>query len=170
MELPRHAGPHPAGPARPPAELRPVTRSVLVVDDSPEDAEVVRRYLRRAPDRTYAVRHVQLASEALAAVADAAHRPDVLLLDFGLPDMNGLELLDVLAAGPGGTPVPVVMLTGTHAHVDTAVAAMQHGALDYLAKDALTPDALRRVTSYWFGCVVLPDAPPGGRPAPRRAG
>ena len=95
------------GPAAP--------RTVLVVDDSPEDAEVVRRYLRRAPDRAYTVRHVQLASDALAAVRNAADRPDMVLLDHGLPDMSGIELLDVLAADPGGSPVPIVMLTGTHA-------------------------------------------------------
>ena len=117
---------------------------MLVVDDSPEDAEVVRRYLRRAPDRPYVVRHVQLAGEALAAIRDAPDRPDVVLLDHGLPDMSGLELLELLAAEPGGAAVPVVMLTGTHTQVDTAVAAMQRGALDYLPKDALSPDALRR--------------------------
>ncbi|GJG88826.1 hypothetical protein tb265_40070 [Gemmatimonadetes bacterium T265] len=128
--------PAPGGPGE--------VRTVLVVDDSPEDAEVVRRHLRRAPDRTYAVRHVQLAADALAVVRDAARRPDVVLLDHGLPDMSGLELLDALGAGPDGLPVPVVMLTGTHAHVDTAVAAMRRGALDYLAKDALSADALRR--------------------------
>ncbi len=130
----------------PPAERGPceAPRTVLVVDDSPEDAEVVRRHLRRATDRTYAVRHVQLAADALAAVRDPASRPDVLLLDHGLPDMSGLDVLETLAAEPGGTPVPVIMLTGTHAQIDTAVSAMQRGALDYLAKDALTPDALRR--------------------------
>ncbi|HEY0780503.1 MAG TPA: histidine kinase dimerization/phospho-acceptor domain-containing protein, partial [Gemmatirosa sp.] len=121
-----------------------LARTVLVVDDSPEDAEVVRRLLRRAPDRAYAVRHVQLASDALVAIRDDAARPDVVLLDHGLPDMSGLDLLHVLAGEAGGTPVPVVMLTGTHAHVDTAVSAMRHGALDYLAKDSLSADALRR--------------------------
>jgi signal transduction histidine kinase len=122
--------------------------TVLVVDDAPEDAEVVRRHLRRAAgltaDRAYAVRHVQMAAEALAAVRDGPRRPDVVLLDYGLPDMTGIELLDALAAEPGGMPVPVVMLTGTHAHVDVAAAAMRRGALDYLAKDALSADALRR--------------------------
>ncbi len=120
------------------------SRTVLVVDDSPEDAEIVRRHLRRATDRAYVVRHVQLAADALAAIRDTATRPDVVLLDHSLPDMTGLELLDLLAGEPGGTPVPVVMLTGTHAQVDTAVSAMQRGALDYLAKDALNADALRR--------------------------
>ena len=139
-DVPAPHAPNGAGPA---------PRAVLVVDDSPEDAEVVRRHLRRASsgmpaDHGYAVRHVQLAADALDAVRDPARRPDVLLLDHGLPDMSGLELLDLLAAEPGGAPVPVVMLTGTHAHIDTAVAAMRGGALDYLAKDALGPDALRR--------------------------
>jgi signal transduction histidine kinase len=141
-----------AAPARPTGAAvagGPVPRSVLVVDDSPEDAEVVRRYLRRAAagmsaDRGYVVGHVPLAAEALALVRDPTRRPDVVLLDHGLPDMSGLEVLDALAAEPGGAPVPVVMLTGTGAQVDTAVAAMRRGALDYLAKDALSQDALRR--------------------------
>ena len=138
------AGTSPATPPVVTAVAAQHARSVLVVDDSPEDAEVVRRYLRRAPDRAYTVRHVQLAEQALAVLRDPVNRPDVVLLDHGLPDMSGLELLDLLATEPGGTPIPVVMLTGTHAHVDTAVAAMQRGALDYLAKDSLSPDALRR--------------------------
>ena len=121
-----------------------VGRTVLVVDDSPEDAEVVRRHLRRTSDRTYTVRHVQLAAEALAAIRDIGTRPDVVLLDHGLPDMTGLELLDLLAAEAGGPPMPVVMLTGNHSQIDTAVSAMQRGALDYLAKDSLNADALRR--------------------------
>ncbi len=122
------------------------TRTVLVVDDSPEDAEVVRRFLRRAGPGGggFVVRHVQSALEALAAIHDPAERPDVVLLDHGLPDMSGLEMLDLLGAEPGGSPVPVIMLTGTHAHIDTAVSAMRRGALDYLPKDALSADALRR--------------------------
>ena len=127
--------------------------AVLVVDDAPEDVEIVRRHLGRAVGRAYAVRHVALGADALAALGNPAARPDVVLLDYGLPDMTGLDLLDALAAAgdeagggaggkPGGLAVPVVMLS-VATSLQMGVAALRRGALDYLDKTTLTSDALR---------------------------
>ena len=70
------------------------------------------------------------------------HRPDCVLLDFRLPDIDGVQLLDVLAGLGTESPIPVVMLTGQGSE-DVAVEAMKRGAQDYLIKDSLTSDALR---------------------------
>src|SRR5258706_11815768 len=69
--------------------------------------------------------------------------PDCILLDYVLPDAEGLEVLESLRQ-PGGTlPCAVVMLTGAGT-ADVATAAMNAGALDYLVKDCLDADTLRR--------------------------
>ncbi|MCC2669198.1 MAG: hypothetical protein K0Q72_1669 [Armatimonadetes bacterium] len=69
--------------------------------------------------------------------------PDVVVLDFHLPDMNGLEFLGNLVYEAGADRVPVVMLTGTGSE-DIAVEAMKNGAQDYLLKGNLSPERLRR--------------------------
>lgn len=79
-----------------------------------------------------------------------AEAPDCILLDYRLPDMDGLEVLAELRAAPDETGVPVVMLTGA-AEVTVAVEAMRRGARDYLVKDSqrhylrLLPVVLERV-------------------------
>ncbi|HSD29178.1 MAG TPA: sigma-54 dependent transcriptional regulator [Vicinamibacteria bacterium] len=61
----------------------------------------------------------------------AAGVPDVILLDLGLPDQNGMDLLPELEALP--EPLGVILVTG-QATVETAVAALRHGVADYLTK------------------------------------
>src|SRR5258708_3513220 len=69
--------------------------------------------------------------------------PDCILLDYGLPDAQGLQVLESLRE-PGGTlPCAVVMLTGAGT-ADVATAAMKAGVLDYLVKDRLDAEMLRR--------------------------
>ena len=70
------------------------------------------------------------------------HPPDCVLLDFRLPDIDGVQLLDLLADTGTESPIPVVMLTGQGSE-DVAVEAMKRGAQDYLIKGALTSDGLR---------------------------
>lgn len=114
---------------------------VLVVDDSPEDREMVRRYLTRGLEIPFEVVEADTGEDALEAFRSA--QPDTVILDFHLPDMNGLEFLGSLVYEAGSERVPVVMLTGTGSE-DIAVEAMKTGAQDYLLKGTLTPERLRR--------------------------
>jgi len=114
---------------------------VLVIDDSPEDRETVRRYLTRGLDVPYEVIEAETGEEGLEAFRST--QPDTVVLDFHLPDMNGLEFLGNLVYEIGSDQIPVVMLTGTGSE-DIAVEAMKTGAQDYLLKGTLTPERLRR--------------------------
>ncbi|MBX3272786.1 MAG: sigma-54-dependent Fis family transcriptional regulator [Sandaracinaceae bacterium] len=99
---------------------------VLVVDDDRAVGTVLKSLLRQAG---HDARWVGAAAEALEALA---HEPcDVVLTDLSMPGMDGMALLDALAARAPG--VPVIMLTA-HANVDNAVEAMKRGAADFLAK------------------------------------
>ena len=144
---------------RQPAEIGNRSRVLLVVEDAPEDLEVIERQLRRLPDVHYVIRWVGVGTDALAAVREGfvdGRLPDCVLLDFHLPDMTALEFLEQLAtlggqplpvdkaAPPPRLPLPVVVLTGTAQRLEPAVASIQRGALDYISKSSITPVALHR--------------------------
>lgn len=99
--------------------------TVLVIDDEPQ----IRRALRtNLTVRGYHVIEAGDGQTALTAVAD--HRPDVVLLDLGLPGLGGIEVLHGLR---GWTDVPVIVLTVRDREVDK-VEALDAGADDYVTK------------------------------------
>jgi len=100
---------------------------VLVVED---DANLRRIATLSLGDR-YDVTSVATAADALAAVIDDA--PDVLLLDLGLPDMDGPELLRRIRVAPGGDRLPVIVVTGSVSPTDE-LTSRQHGVCDYITK------------------------------------
>ncbi|MEW6706415.1 MAG: response regulator [Pseudomonadota bacterium] len=105
---------------------------VLVVDDDEVDRLICRRALARGILPQPEVVEAQSADEAMAVAA--AQRFDCVLLDYRLPDMNGVALMARLPHVEGDVPLPVVMLTGA-GDVAVAVEAMRQGAIDYLVKD-----------------------------------
>ncbi|AUB41089.1 Histidine kinase-like ATPase [Nostoc flagelliforme CCNUN1] len=92
------------------------------------------------PHQSYQILEADCAEEALALCQKM--RFDVILLDFCLPDMSGLELFDQMQQEILETSVPVIMLTG-RGDEEIAVQAMKRGALDYLVKQHLTQDVLQ---------------------------
>ncbi len=109
--------------------LADITRPrVLVVDDEAVVAETYAACLSR---RGYAVERAADGEEALALLDGAAAPLDVVLLDLGLPDLHGLEVLDRIAAR--ADPPAVVVVTGD-ASIAVAVEAMRAGAFDFLVK------------------------------------
>jgi PAS domain S-box-containing protein len=111
--------------------------NVLLIDGTPED----RRAVHLALEAGGFVLQEAAAQHGLKLAAFST--PDCILLDYVLPDAEGLEVLESLRQ-PGGTlPCAVVMLTGAET-ADVATAAMNAGALDYLVKDRLDADTLRR--------------------------
>lgn len=119
--------------------------TLLVVEDSPVDALLVREALSEVPGVSFdftAVDRLQRALEVLDARA-----VDVVLLDLGLPDSYGLETLHRLRAR---TTVPVLVLTGMDDDERTGLAAVQAGAQDFLVKGRLHPRELWRAVRYAF--------------------
>ena len=70
--------------------------TVLIVDDSLEDCATFRRYLTRSRGEKYHIEAVQTGKQALERLRHET--PDCILLDFHLPDMDGLAVLNVLNA------------------------------------------------------------------------
>ena len=114
---------------------------VLIVDDSPLDAEVTLAALRQS-DLVTEVATARDESELRAALA--TFDADVVLCDFSFPQFDGLQAVAVVREYHSS--VPVIFVTGTISE-ERAVVALQCGAVDYVLKDNLTrlPSAVRRV-------------------------
>ncbi|MGF1521568.1 MAG: ATP-binding protein [Leptolyngbyaceae cyanobacterium] len=115
------------------------TWTLLIIDDSQADRTIYRRYLSQDPHQDYLVFEANCAEQGLA---QCQHQQfSVVLLDFQLPDMSGLQVLDEVKTQHPETAV--IMLTG-HGDEQIAVQAMKGGAQDYLVKDSLKRDGLQR--------------------------
>ncbi|MEH1895884.1 MAG: ATP-binding protein [Nostoc sp.] len=116
------------------------TSTLLIIDDCAADRKIYRRYLLKDPHQSYQIFEADCAEEGLALCQKI--RCDVILLDFCLPDMSGLELFDRMQQEIFKTSVPVIMLTG-RGDEEVAVQVMKRGALDYLVKHNVTQDVLQ---------------------------
>ncbi|GJF31679.1 DNA-binding response regulator [Kitasatospora sp. NE20-6] len=113
---------------------------ILVVDDDPTVAEVVTGYLRRAGY------DVDRAADGHQALAAAARRPDLVVLDLMLPGIDGLEVCRRLRATEHGAALPVVMLTAKGDEADR-ILGLELGADDYVTKPFSPRELVLRVQS-----------------------
>lgn len=107
---------------------------VLITDDDPQILEGVRRVFQR---RGHLVTTAATGMDALKALEDRSF--DLVVLDWGLPDLEGVELVERLRAA--GKTVPVLMLTARSEQEDL-VRALDAGADDFIPKQAARPDVL----------------------------
>jgi two-component system phosphate regulon response regulator PhoB len=114
-------------------------RRILVVEDERAIRDMVSFNLDRAG---YAVAAAGDAREARAAIAD--QRPDLILMDWMLPDISGLELTRQLKRDPETKEIPVLMLTA-RAEEDDRVAGLDGGADDYVVKPFAPRELLARI-------------------------
>ncbi|WP_009631997.1 response regulator [Synechocystis sp. PCC 7509] len=111
-------------------------RTVLIIDDFSPDRETYRRYLHADREYDYTVLEAQSAKDGL--IACEVQQVDGILLDFSLPDLDGLEFLAALKKMPLSCRPTVVMITG-QGNETVAAKAIKSGAEDYLVKDRITP-------------------------------
>jgi signal transduction histidine kinase/DNA-binding response OmpR family regulator len=112
-----------------------VTYKILLVDDCIEDLETYRRYLVRGIQNSYDILEASTGTEALFLCQQQL--PDVVVLDYLLPDMDGLEFMDDLMTLFGPSCPSVIMITGQGSE-KIAVQAIKSGAADYLVKKNTT--------------------------------
>jgi two-component system, NtrC family, response regulator AtoC len=119
-----------------------MAHAVLIIDDEAILAKTIQRYLER---HNYDVRSVLSAKDA-AKIMDSFH-PDVVLLDYHLPDGNGIDVLREMRKNYEGTKY--VFMTG-HGSIELAVRAMKEGASDFISKPIVL-DELRLLLEKIFG-------------------
>jgi DNA-binding response OmpR family regulator len=117
-----------------------MTARLLVVDDEPRTAEVTAEVLRRAG---YSVEVAGSGTEALARARSSA--PDLMLLDYEMPDMQAPEVLDELRSGADRIAFPVIILTGARHSAGDQVLGIERGATDYIVKGTDRQVLLARV-------------------------
>src|SRR5690606_21189791 len=118
------------------------TRSLLLVEDNPADANLVRMYLSE-PDGDFDVVHVSNVSDAVAALQ--AKPIDLILLDLRLPDSQGVETVETIRAA--ARSIPIIALSGLEDE-RLGESCVSNGAEDFLAKADLRRGPLRRVVGY----------------------
>ena len=121
--------------------------TVLVIEDDRDIRDVVRRYLERAG---HGVLSTGSGMEALRLLGEA--NVDLVVLDLGLPDLDGLEVLR--EARRGGARLPVVVLTA-RSEVDDRIRGLSAGADDYVTKPFSPTELVLRV-----GAVLMRTAGP----------
>lgn len=109
---------------------------VLIVEDDPDIREVLRVLLTAEGYRV-----IEAENAHRAAIEARSHKPDLLIVDLGLPDRNGLEVIRTVR---GWSPVPVIVLSARSNEADK-IAALDEGADDYVTKPFAARELLARV-------------------------
>ena len=142
------------------AEVRPI--EILLVEDSPSDAEFTIEALKEAKVRN----HLSLVEDGVQAMEflrrqgqyTSAPRPDLIMLDLNLPRKDGREVLAELKADDHLKMIPVVVLTTSRAEEDVLRAYQLH-ANCYITKPVDFQQFLsvvRSIESFWLFVVTLP--------------
>jgi signal transduction histidine kinase/CheY-like chemotaxis protein len=132
------------GSAKPPPfrEIGPIT--VLIIEDEEAHFHLMKRAISKDLAQA-SVHHVESATACLGELDRIS--PDVIVVDYLMPGMNGIEFLETL--NRMGSDIPVVMITG-QGDESIAVQAMKLGARDYLVKSSdffmLLPTVIQKVT------------------------
>ena len=114
-------------------------RIVMLVEDSEIDRLVYQRYLQT--DNRYCYTFVEAETGEQGLKLYQQHQPDLVLLDYALPDIDGLEWLEQLQQHEGN-PCPAIVLTG-QGNENIAVQFIKIGAADYLVKGQITAQRLK---------------------------
>lgn len=136
---------------------------ILLVEDSPTDARIAREALNQIRAAPHRLHLTEDGAQALAFLRRqppyaAAPTPDMILLDWNLPRLSGLEVLTAVKADPALRGLPVVVLTTSRAEEDVARAYHLH-ANCYVVKpldfDRFV-EVVRAIHRFWFRVATLP--------------
>ena len=116
----------------------PIPR-ILVVDDQPINVQLLKRKLEREGMQVIAA---YTGKEAITLVED--EKPDLILLDVMMPDMDGIEVCQILQANPDTKSIPVIFITARTSK-EGKLEGLNVGAVDYITKPIDLDETLARV-------------------------
>jgi two-component system sensor histidine kinase/response regulator len=112
---------------------------ILVVDDTEDNLDLLEFALKRKP-----VRMIRATSGKECLAIAEEKRPDIILLDIQMPEMDGFETIKRLRANPGTAKIPVIFLTAQRKDADSIATGLALGAEQYLTKPIDTDELLVR--------------------------
>jgi len=118
------------------------TSRILVVDDTPANIQVLSSTLKSKGYQISVATNGKLALETLTRA-----RPDLILLDVMMPELDGIETCRLLKASSEWRDIPVIFLTAK-TEVEDIVKGFELGAVDYVAKPFNAHELLARVTTH----------------------
>ena len=121
-------------------------RSVLVVDDIEDNRVLLERSLRSGG---YEVRCASSGAQAIAMMRE--RKPDIVLLDWMMPGLSGLETLNQIRGEYSAAFLPVIMCTAM-GEEENVVQALEAGANDYVVKPISLPILRARMTAHLVQC------------------
>jgi DNA-binding response OmpR family regulator len=111
-----------------PVNQVPMRKKILVVEDDPDQLEVVRFTLKNAG---FAVGTATNGIDALKKAQTVS--PDLIIMDVMMPELDGFAVCETLRGNPATASIPVLMLTGLCSHISRLV-GFESGATDYVIK------------------------------------
>jgi len=132
-------------------------RRILIVEDRPPDVRLTKRALKKA-GYDVEVDVTENGREALDHLTNGAPKPDLVLLDWMMPLVNGAEVLEFMRADPVLRRMPVVVLT-TSASEGDVIAAYDKGCNAYLTKPVDPTDfqaTIEAMGLFWLEKALLP--------------
>ncbi len=127
---------------RTPARLTPKPATILIVDDSPVNLQVLMRTLDGTGHRIL----VATGGKPAIEIAERA-RPDLILLDVMMPGMDGFEVCRAIKANPATNDIVIIFLSAL-GEVADKVAGLEMGAADYITKPIQADEVIARVATH----------------------
>ncbi|HNW43535.1 MAG TPA: response regulator, partial [Elusimicrobiales bacterium] len=115
---------------------------IMSIEDDPMMQSILKHIMLSAGHDCFFI-----ATGAGAVQLAAAEKPDLILLDYGLPDMPGPQICVALKSDPATKHIPVIILTGEARAVENRVIGLDSGADDYLFKPISPRLLLARITA-----------------------
>jgi DNA-binding response OmpR family regulator len=116
--------------------------TILIVDDTPANLNVLSSILRQESYRVRAVPHGEGALKTIAASP-----PDLILLDIQMPDIDGFEVCRRLKSDPASAHIPIIFISALDDGIDK-VEAFRVGGVDYITKPFQIEEVLIRIETH----------------------
>ena len=117
---------------------------ILIVDDEPDNIRVIRNCITGA-NEPYTL--FQALKGELAVKIAEAEIPDLIITDWEMPGMDGIELIKILKQNKNTSEIPIIMCTGVMTSSENLYTALMAGAVDYVRKPIDTVELIARVKS-----------------------
>ena len=127
--------------------------TILILDDCQEDLQTYQRFLERDRLNSYEIHPAYYSREALKICE--TQLPDLIVLDFMLPDLNGIQFIDALEVMANGKPLPAILVMTGQGDEEVAVTLMKKGVQDYLIKNKVTETNFQLTVQYILKQVQL---------------